>query len=64
MSTVTTAISAELLGFPPDARALIVNNDDFGMYHAINVAVVESIKHLDAGLTPTHLDWHCLADGG
>ena len=141
----------------PDARVLIVNNDDFGMYDAINTAVIRSITdgiasscslmvpcpaaphamellrghaeipfgiHLtlfcdttddkwgpltakervsslldergelytpaqvpdllaqarldevelefraqidavaDAGLTPTHLDWHCLADGG
>jgi hypothetical protein len=151
------ARSAELLGFPPDARVLIINTDDFGMYHAINAAVIQSIEegiasscslmvpcpwalhamhllgdrpeipfgiHLtlfcdtthyrwgpvtptervpslldargdlfspaqvpdlvaqaridevelefraqidrvvDAGLTPTHLDWHCLADGG
>jgi chitin disaccharide deacetylase len=149
--------SSELLGFPPDARVLIVNNDDFGMYHAINAAVIRSIEDgiasscslmvpcpwaphamhllrerpeipfgihltlfcdtthygwgplaakelvpslvnhrgqfftptqvpellaqarideverefraqvnavLDAGLTPTHLDWHCLYDGG
>jgi predicted glycoside hydrolase/deacetylase ChbG (UPF0249 family) len=149
--------SNELLGFASDARVLIVNNDDFGMYHAINTAVVRSIEEgiasscslmvpcpwalhamqllrerpeipfgihltlvcdtayyrwgpmtakekvpslldetgslfapgtipallaqarldeveqefraqigavLDAGLTPTHLDWHCLADGG
>jgi predicted glycoside hydrolase/deacetylase ChbG (UPF0249 family) len=149
--------SSELLGFPADARVLIINLDDFGMYHAINAAVVSSIEegvasscslmvpcpwalhamhllrqkpeipfgiHLtlfcdtthyrwgplsarekvpsllaetgelftpaqvpellararldevefefraqveavvDAGLTPTHLDWHCLADGG
>ncbi len=149
--------SSELLGLPRDARVLIVNCDDFGMYHAINVAVVSSVEegiarscslmvpcpwsqhamhllrqrpsipfgiHLtlicettryawgpvaekekvpslldsrgefftsaqipqllaqarpdevevefrrqidivaDAGLTPTHLDWHCLADGG
>lgn len=149
--------SSELLGFAPDARVLIVNCDDLGMYQAINTAVVDSIEsgiaasgslmapcpaapqamrllrdrpeipfgiHLtlvcdtrdqpwgpltakekvssllddagelfmpaqvpdllaqaradevelefraqidtvfDAGLTPTHLDWHCLADGG
>jgi predicted glycoside hydrolase/deacetylase ChbG (UPF0249 family) len=36
--------SSELLGFPPDARVLIVNCDDFGMYPAINTAVVESIE--------------------
>jgi hypothetical protein len=35
--------SARLLGFPPDARVLIVNSDDFGMYHAINAAVLRSI---------------------
>ncbi|MEQ4717035.1 polysaccharide deacetylase family protein [Nonomuraea sp. B19D2] len=146
-----------LLGFERDARLLIVNNDDFGMYRAVNEAVVRSVEegissscslmppcpaaghamellrrrpelpfgiHLtlvcdtprrrwgpsagkekvpslldgtgelftpdrvpellaqarldeverefraqiaavtDAGLAPTHLDWHCLADGG
>jgi predicted glycoside hydrolase/deacetylase ChbG (UPF0249 family) len=37
--------SSELLGFAPDARVLIVNADDFGMYHAINAAVVQSIEH-------------------
>jgi predicted glycoside hydrolase/deacetylase ChbG (UPF0249 family) len=151
------ASSSELLGFAPDARVLIINADDFGMYHAVNAAVIRSIEegiasscslmapcpaapdamrllrqhpripfgiHLtlvcdtpgyrwgpltakqtvpslldetgdlftpdhvpallaqarldeverefraqvnavtDAGLTPTHLDWHCLADGG
>jgi predicted glycoside hydrolase/deacetylase ChbG (UPF0249 family) len=153
---VSSARSSELIGFPRDARVLIVNCDDFGMCPAINAAVVQSIEegigtscslmvpcpgaaramtllrarpqipfgiHLtlvcdtdrdrwwpltareqvpsllddgelfvpaqvpellararpdevelefraqidavvDAGLTPTHLDWHCLADGG
>jgi hypothetical protein len=149
--------SSELLGFTPDARVLIINADDFGMYHAVNPAVIRSVEegiasscslmapcpaaaqamsllrrhpqvpfgiHLtlvcdtpgyrwgplaareqvpslldesgelftpdrapallarvrleeverefraqvsavaDAGLVPTHLDWHCLADGG
>ncbi len=36
--------SSELLGFRPDTRVLIVNNDDFGMYHAINAAVLHSIE--------------------
>lgn len=36
--------SSELLGFPPDARVLLVNSDDFGMYHAINAAVLQSIE--------------------
>jgi predicted glycoside hydrolase/deacetylase ChbG (UPF0249 family) len=33
----------ELLGYPPDARLLIVNADDFGMYHAVNEAVFRSL---------------------
>ena len=36
--------SSELLGFPPEARVLIVNADDFGMYPAVNAAVVDSIE--------------------
>jgi hypothetical protein len=36
--------SSELLDFAPDARVLIINADDFGMYHAINAAVVQSIE--------------------
>ncbi|MQA82772.1 MAG: ChbG/HpnK family deacetylase [Streptosporangiales bacterium] len=39
-----SVLSGELLGFPADARVLIVNADDFGMYQAINAAVVESIE--------------------
>ena len=41
--------SSEELGFPPDARVLIVNCDDFGMYPAINAAVIESIERGIAG---------------
>lgn len=37
-------LSSELLGFPRDARVLILNCDDFGMYDAINLAVAESIE--------------------
>jgi predicted glycoside hydrolase/deacetylase ChbG (UPF0249 family) len=37
------APSARWPGFPPDARVLIINSDDFGMYHAINAAVLRSI---------------------
>lgn len=157
VSPPPTTLSSELLGYASDARLLIVNVDDFGMYHAINAAVIRSIEAgiatscslmvpcpwaahavhllrerpeipfgvhltlfcdtthygwgplsprdqvpslltgtgelftpdgvpallaqarvdevelecraqvravLDAGLTPSHLDWHCLADGG
>ena len=33
----------ELLGYPPDARLLIVNADDFGMYHAVNAAILRTL---------------------
>ncbi|HZC26339.1 MAG TPA: polysaccharide deacetylase family protein [Actinopolymorphaceae bacterium] len=41
----TSVRSSELLGYPPDARLLIVNADDLGMYHAINAAVIDSIEN-------------------
>jgi chitin disaccharide deacetylase len=34
--------TAGLLGYPDDARLLLVNADDFGMYDAINAAVVRA----------------------
>lgn len=37
-------LSSELLGFPADARVLIVNCDDLGMYDAINTAVISAIE--------------------
>ena len=33
-----------LLGYPADARLLIVNADDFGMCHAVNEAIVGTLK--------------------
>lgn len=33
----------ELLGYPADARLLIINADDFGMCHSTNAAIVRSI---------------------
>jgi predicted glycoside hydrolase/deacetylase ChbG (UPF0249 family) len=41
--------SGEVLGYPPDARVLIVNCDDFGMHDAVNVAVIDSIDRGIAG---------------
>ncbi|MEI5036292.1 polysaccharide deacetylase family protein [Streptomyces sp. S1A(2023)] len=43
-AVVSPEQSSELLGYPPDARLLIVNCDDFGMYPAINAAVIESVE--------------------
>lgn len=33
-----------LLGYPADARLLIVNTDDFGMCHAVNEAIIRTLK--------------------
>jgi chitin disaccharide deacetylase len=34
----------ELLGYPRDARLLIINADDFGMCHAINAGILRSLR--------------------
>ena len=33
-----------LLGYPVDARLLIINADDFGMCHAINEAIFRALE--------------------
>ncbi len=35
--------SNELLGYPVDARLLIINADDFGMSHAVNAAILRTL---------------------
>jgi chitin disaccharide deacetylase len=37
-------LSSELLGYSAEARVLIINADDFGMYPSVNNAVVQSIE--------------------
>jgi hypothetical protein len=34
-----------LLGYPSDARLLIVNAGDFGMCHAVNGAVIRAFEN-------------------
>jgi predicted glycoside hydrolase/deacetylase ChbG (UPF0249 family) len=36
-------LTNRLLGYPPDARLLIINADDFGMCHAVNEAITRSL---------------------
>jgi chitin disaccharide deacetylase len=38
-------LSSELLGYSPEARVLIINADDFGMYPSVNNAVMQSIEN-------------------
>ena len=37
-------LTNRLLGYPADARLLIINADDFGMCHAVNEAVIRSLQ--------------------
>jgi predicted glycoside hydrolase/deacetylase ChbG (UPF0249 family) len=47
VSPVVTKTLLERLGYPPDAKLLIVHADDLGMAHSVNLA---SIKGLETGL--------------
>jgi hypothetical protein len=44
MSTLTNSQTNRLLGYPADARLLIINADDFGMCHAINEAILRALQ--------------------
>jgi chitin disaccharide deacetylase len=44
MNTENTARTNSLLGYPADSRLLFVNADDFGMCHAVNVAIIRSLE--------------------
>ena len=44
MSQAPIRVTNKLLGYPDDARLLLINADDFGMYRAINEAVVRAFK--------------------
>ena len=40
-----TQTLGQLLGYPADARLLIINADDFGMCHAENAATIAGLEH-------------------
>ena len=42
--TLNKSQTNRLLGYPVDARLLIINADDFGMCHAINEAIFRALK--------------------
>src|SRR6266516_774988 len=44
MSRLQKSETNRLLGYPADARLLIINADDLGMCHAINAAILRSLK--------------------
>ncbi len=44
MSRLHKSETNKLLGYPDDARLLLINADDFGMYQAINEAVFRTLK--------------------
>src|SRR5512147_944066 len=45
MTNLTNSQTNRLLGYPEDARLLIINGDDFGMCHATNEAVIRALEH-------------------
>lgn len=60
----TENLTNRLLGYPADARLLIINADDFGMCHAVNQAIMSALA---AGvvrsatvMAPCPWAWHAL----
>ena len=43
MKSGTSPLSNRLLGYPADARLLIINADDFGMCHSVNEAIIAAL---------------------
>ena len=41
---MSPSLTNRLLGYPDDARLLIINADDFGMCHAVNAAVMRALQ--------------------
>lgn len=41
---MSTSQTNRLLGYPPDARLLIINADDFGMCHSVNEAIFRALE--------------------
>ena len=44
MATPNTQQTNRLLGYPADARLLLVNADDFGMCHAVTAAIIRTLQ--------------------
>jgi chitin disaccharide deacetylase len=44
MTTPSADQTNRLLGYPADARLLLVNADDFGMCHAVNAAIMRTLE--------------------
>jgi len=43
MKSGISQLSNQLLGYPADARLLIINADDFGMCHSVNEAIIAAL---------------------
>jgi predicted glycoside hydrolase/deacetylase ChbG (UPF0249 family) len=44
MTTPNPDQTNRLLGYPADARLLLINADDFGMCHAVNAAIIRALQ--------------------
>ncbi len=54
---MSPSLTNRLLGYPDDARLLIINADDFGMCHAVNAAVMRALQ--EGIVRSTTLMTHC-----
>lgn len=61
---MTHSQTNQLLGYPTDARLLIINADDFGMCHSVNQAIVgalkEGIVRSTTLMVPCPWAWHAI----
>ena len=59
MTILNKSQTNHLLGYPADARILLINADDFGMCHAINEAIFRTLKLKDGLVRSTSLMAPC-----
>jgi hypothetical protein len=64
MKTLNKGQTNGLLGYPPDARLLIINADDFGMCNSINEAIIrtlhEGLVHSTSVMAPCPWTLHAM----
>ncbi len=64
MNTSTQEQTNRLLGYPANARLLIINADDFGMCHSVNQAIVGALKEglvrSTTLMVPCPWAWHAM----
>lgn len=64
MNTSTKELTNRLLGYPANARLLIINADDFGMCNSVNEAIIGALKNgivrSTTLMVPCPWAWHAI----